>query len=119
MTVLRRLDAVLKGREPLDAEVLEFRAGFESRSPLDEIVREGAQRMLQAAIDAEVGNFIAQHSDRWDDQDRRLVVRNGRLPSREILSGAGPLEVSRPRVRDKSPDAERASSSRRTCCHDI
>lgn len=92
--------------EPLDAEVLEFRAGFESRSPLDEIVREGAQRMLQAAIDAEVDDFIAQHSDRRDEADRRLVVRNGRLPSREILSGAGRLDVSQPRVRDKSSDVE-------------
>ena len=50
--------------EPLDAEVLQFRAGFESRSPLDEIVREGARRMLQAAIDVEVDDFIASHSDR-------------------------------------------------------
>ena len=41
--------------ERLDAEVLQFRAGFESPSPLDEIVRDGARRMLQAAIDVEVG----------------------------------------------------------------
>ena len=91
-------------KEPVDSEVLEFRASFESRSPLDEIVREGARRMLQAAIDSEVADFIGQHSDRVDEYGHRLVVRNGRLPSREILSGAGPLEVSQPRVRDKSPD---------------
>lgn len=59
--------------------------------------------MLQAAIDAEVDEFIAAHADRRDEQGRRRVVRNGRLPSREILTGAGPLEVSQPRVRDKSP----------------
>jgi transposase-like protein len=92
--------------EPLDAEVLQFRAGFESRSPLDEIVREGARRMLQAAIDVEVDDFIASHSDRRDEQGRRVVVRNGHLPSREILTGAGPLPVKQPRVRDKSPDAD-------------
>jgi len=84
-----------------DSEVLEFRAGVESRSPLDEIVRQGAQRMLQAAIDAEVDEFIAQHSDRRDQQDRRLVVRNGRHPSRPILSGAVRLDVSQPRERKK------------------
>ena len=89
--------------EAVDAEVLEFRANFEACSPLDEIVREGARRMLQAAIDAEVDEFIAAHADRRDEQGRRQVVRNGRLPSREILTGAGPLEVSQPRVRDKSP----------------
>lgn len=92
--------------EPIDAEVLEFRANFEQRSPLDELVREGARRMLQTAIDAEVDDFIAGHAERRDDLGRRLVVRNGRLPSREILTGAGPLEVSQPRVRDKSPEAD-------------
>lgn len=79
--------------QDLDPEVLAFRANFESRSPLDELVREGARRMLQAAIDAEVDEFIAAHSQRCDEQGRRLVVGNGHLLSREILSGAGPLEV--------------------------
>ena len=92
--------------ETRDSEVLAFRANFESRSPLDEIVREGARRMLQAAIDAEVDDFIAVHSNRLDDQGRRLVVRNGHLPSREILTGAGPLPVQQSRVRDKSPVKE-------------
>ncbi|MCA9078568.1 MAG: IS256 family transposase [Planctomycetaceae bacterium] len=90
----------------VDAEVLAFRANFEERSPLDELVREGARRMLQAAMEAEVDVFIAQHAGRRDEQGRRQVVRNGRLPAREILTGAGPLEVSQPRVRDKSPRRE-------------
>jgi putative transposase len=92
--------------EALDSEVLAFRANFEARSPLDEIIREGARRMLQAAINAEVEEFIATHSNRVDEQGRRLVVRNGHLPAREILTGAGPLEVQQPRVRDNSPDKE-------------
>ena len=92
--------------EAVDSEVLAFRANFEARSPLDELVRTGAQRMLQAAIDAEVEDFIAQHADRRDEQGRRRVVRNGHLPSREILTGAGRLDVSQPRVRDTSPDNE-------------
>lgn len=63
--------------------------------------------MLQAAIDAEVADFIGRHSQKVDDEGRRLVVRNGHLPAREILSGAGPLRVRQPRVRDKSasPDS--------------
>lgn len=92
--------------EQMDTEVLEFRANFDTRSPIDELVREGARRMLQAAIDAEVEDFIAQHADRRDEQGRRQVVRNGQLPSRELLTGAGPLEVVQPRVRDRSPDKE-------------
>ncbi len=91
---------------PPDAEVLAFRANFEGRSPLEELIRTGAQRMLQAAINAEVDEFLARHAARVDDEGRRLVVRNGQLPSRELLSGAGPLEVRQPRVRDNSPDRE-------------
>lgn len=92
--------------QSLDPEVLAFRANFESRSPLDEIIREGARRMLQTAINAEVEDFITAHSNRTDEQGRRQVVRNGHLPAREILTGAGPLEVQQPRVRDNSSDKE-------------
>lgn len=60
--------------------------------------------MLQAALENEVEAFLEQHAGRVDDQGRRQVVRNGHLPSREIVTGAGPLEVAQPRVRDKSAD---------------
>lgn len=90
-----------------DPEVVNFRANFESRSPLDELIREGARRMLQAAIDAEVDDFLAKHSGRRDEQGRRLVVRNGSLPEREILTGAGKLPVRQPRVRDRSSGDDR------------
>lgn len=92
--------------QPVDREVLEFRAGFEAASPIDEIVRDGARRMLQTAIDLEVTEFIDQHAGRVDNQGRRQVVRNGYLPGRKVLTGAGPLEVQQPRVPDKSPDVE-------------
>jgi len=62
--------------------------------------------MLQTAIEAEVGEFLLQHSNRQDEQGRRLVVRNGYLPSRELLTGAGRLEVSQPRVRDNTSEKE-------------
>jgi hypothetical protein len=42
-------------------------------SPLDELIRQGAQRMLQAAIDAEVEEFLARHSHRRDDQGIPLL----------------------------------------------
>ena len=62
--------------------------------------------MLQAAIEQEVADFVGRHSDRRDDQGRRHVVRNGHLPPRELLTGADPLEVRQPRVRDNSPEQE-------------
>ena len=93
--------------EPVDPEVIAFRQQFDDdRSPLDQLVREGARRMLQEAIDAEVEAFIDQHRDRRDDQGRRLVIKNGSLPPREILTGAGPVEVTQGRVRDNSPDRQ-------------
>jgi transposase-like protein len=92
--------------EPIDPEVIEFREAFAARSALDEIVREGARKMLQSAIEAEVDVFLVQHADRRSEAGQRLVVRNGHLPSRELLTGAGSLEVKQPRVRDNSPSSE-------------
>lgn len=81
-----------------DSEVLSFREQFDQTSPLDELVREGARRMLQAAIDTEVEGFIARHEDRRDDSGKRLVVKNGSLPARNILTGAGSIEVKQGRA---------------------
>ena len=46
--------------QALDPEVIAFRQQFEERSPLDQLVREGAQKMLQEAINAELETFIAE-----------------------------------------------------------
>jgi len=90
----------------VDAEVLEFRSQFGQTSPLDELVRHGAQQMLQTAIEAEVDEFLAAHAERRDARGNRLVVRNGYQPAREILTGAGRLAVAQPRVRDNSREQE-------------
>jgi transposase-like protein len=90
----------------VDAEVLEFRSQFGQTSPLDELVRQGAQQMLQTAIEAEVDEFLAVHAERRDARGNRLVVRNGYQRAREILTGAGRLAVEQPRVRDNSREKE-------------
>lgn len=92
--------------QQLDPEVIAFREQFDERSPLDRLVREGARKMLQEAINAEVDGFIDENRDRVDQAGRRLVVKNGSLPAREILTGAGAIEVSQGRIRDNSPDPE-------------
>lgn len=94
---------MLEVEEP-DAEVIAFREQFGDHSPLDDLVRQGAQKMLQAALESEVDGFVERHSSRRDGKGNRLVVRNGRTPSRDILAGAGPLEVQQPRARDKSTE---------------
>jgi len=71
-------------------------------SPLDELVREGARRLLQDALELEVAEVIAQFNALRDEGGRQRVVRNGYLPQRTILTGAGPLDVRQPRVRDRA-----------------
>src|ERR1700745_2669172 len=75
-----------------------------SPSLIDEIVREGARRMLAQALQAEVDAYIAQFTAERDGNGRRLVVRNGYHQSREVLTSAGAVEVTVPRVNDKRTD---------------
>ena len=78
------------------------KAAEETRRSLDEVLREGARRMLQEAIEVEVADYVDQHqAQRAADSGQRLVVRNGRLPAREILSSLGPIRIEQPRVRDR------------------
>lgn len=72
----------------------------ECSASLDELLREGARRMLQEAIELEVAECIERHQDTRDAKGLRLVVRNGSLPEREILSGVGALRIKQPRVHD-------------------
>ncbi|PZH00307.1 IS256 family transposase [Streptomyces sp. NTH33] len=73
-------------------------------SLLDEIVREGARRMLAAALEAEVNAYIAELADERDATGRRLVVRNGYHQPRQVTTAAGMVEVKAPRVNDKRVD---------------
>ena len=59
------------------------------RSPLDSIVRNGARRMLQAALESAGDALLEEHAALVDESGRRRVVRHGYLPSREIATGSG------------------------------
>jgi transposase-like protein len=73
---------------------------------IDEIVREGARRMLAEALQAEVDAYIARFAGERDENGHRLVVRNGSHEPREVLTSAGAVEVTAPRVNDKRTDPE-------------
>src|SRR5579859_4615616 len=77
-----------------------------SASLIDEIVREGARRMLAEALQAEVDAYVAQLTGERDEDGRRLVVRNGYHEGREVLTSAGAVQVTAPRVNDKRTDPE-------------
>ena len=72
------------------------------RDELSELVREGAQRIIRQAVEAELGAFLEEHAGEHDLRGRRALVRNGYLPSREVLTGVGPVRVRVPRTRDRS-----------------
>ena len=71
---------------------------------LDQVLREGARRMLQAAIEREVADYVEAHAQELDGRGRRLVVRNGHLPPRQLQTPVGPIRVQQPRVDDRRTD---------------
>ncbi len=79
-------------------------AGGAGGSLIDEIVRDGARRMLAAALEAEVAAYIDAHAGQLDEDGRRLVVRNGHATPRQVLTSSGAVEVRAPRVNDKRVD---------------
>jgi transposase-like protein len=88
-----------------------------SLSLIDEIVRVGARRMLAEALQAEVDAYIAAFAGERDECGRRLVVRNSYHQSREVLTSAGAIEVTVPRVNDRRTDA--ATGERKRFCSAI
>lgn len=73
-------------------------------SMLDELAREGARRMLAAALEAEVAAYVDAHTDQFDENGHRLVVRNGYHVERQVATAAGAVTVRAPRVNDKRTD---------------
>jgi putative transposase len=73
---------------------------------LDEIARAGARRMLAEALEAEVEFYIEAARGERDERGHALVTRNGYAKEREILCGAGAVEVKAPRVNDRRVDED-------------
>lgn len=73
----------------------------ETKSALEEVLQEGARWMLQKAIEIEVAEYIERHTGIQQANGHRLVVRNGHLPERELVTGIGPVKVRQPRVNDR------------------
>ena len=78
----------------------------EIASTLDEICREGARRMLAAALEAEVDEYISAFVDELDEDGHRQVVRNGHARERTMTTASGRLPIRAPRVNDRRSDPE-------------
>jgi transposase-like protein len=74
--------------------------------PITDILRQGARRLLTAALEAEIHGFLQQYTEITDDKGCQRVVRNGYLPEREIQTGIGQVSIRAPRIRDRQPDAQ-------------
>jgi putative transposase len=76
---------------------------------LDELLRRGALRMLHQALEAEVDEYLLRHRDVRDARGHAQVVRNGKAPARQLVTGTGTVHVRAPRVNDRriAADGER------------
>jgi putative transposase len=79
---------------------------------LDELVREGARRMLAVALEEEVAAYVAAHAGELDEHGHRLVRRNGHARKRVLITGAGQVPVTAPRVDDRRIDPATGTKAR-------
>ena len=84
----------------------------EGRVTLDGLAREGARRMIAAALEAEVDEYVWSFTEEVGEDGKRLVVRNGRARERRVTVGSGTVPVRAPRVNDKRVDEETGERKR-------
>lgn len=94
-------------KRPNDFPVSERSERAFGKDLLTEVLRKGARELLAQAVEQEVQEWLSERSGLRDEHDRKLVVRNGHLPERTILTGIGPVAVRQPRVRDRRSAEER------------
>ena len=85
----------------IGATLIPMDSGAGIRDALTDMLREGARTMLQAAIEAEVADYVNLHATALDSDGRRLVVRNGHHPTRAIQTGIGNIPITKPKVNDR------------------
>ena len=97
-----------------DPMIIAFRQPGSIIDPLTEIARDGARRMLMAALKAEADSFVAQFSEGRLADGRQRVVRHGAGPERVIQTGIGPIEIRRQKVRDRATNVPAGAKIRFT-----
>jgi putative transposase len=86
--------------------VVPFRQEDEIDDPLTEILRTGARRLITRAVEIEFGTFLASNADLALPDGRQRVVRHGHDPVRTVQTGIGPVDVQKPKARDRgAPEA--------------
>ena len=87
--------------KPQDRLALSDLQGQEPGGVLEELGPQGSAADAAQAMEAEVAEFVENHSGATDEEGRHSVVRNGYLPERKLVTGIGPLKIRQPRVDDR------------------
>src|SRR5690349_11042311 len=87
-----------------DSTVVRLRQPDEIDDPLTAVLRAGARRLLEQAIEAEVETFLSGLKEVKLADGRDRVVRHGHGPERDIQTGMAPVAVRRAKVRDRGAE---------------
>jgi putative transposase len=74
---------------------------------LTEVIRAGARKLIEQAIEAEMAALLAAFSGQKLEDGQARLVRHGTLPECEVLTGIGPVPVTVPRLRDRKPGTDK------------
>ncbi len=80
-------------------------------NPLQDILREGARKLLAQAVEAEITNLLENNRSLTTENGKQAIVRNGYLPERTIQTGLGDIAVKIPKVRDRTGSGLKFNSS--------
>jgi putative transposase len=78
----------------------------DNRVTLDDLAREGARRMIAAALKAEADEYVERFVEERGEDGKRLVVRNGQARERGVTVGSGTVKIRAPRVNDRRIDEQ-------------
>jgi len=84
------------------SNVIELAGRAADADPLTEMLRVGARRLIEQAVETELQELLMAHEGRRLADGRAGVVRNGHLTERDIQTGLGPATVRIPKVRAKT-----------------
>src|SRR3954463_2486696 len=79
---------------------------------LDDLAREGARRLIAAALKAEADEYVQRFADDRGEDGKRLVVRNGRARERRVTGGSGTGALRGPRGDGKRIDEQSGERQR-------
>lgn len=79
--------------------------------PLTDLLRNGARELIATAVNAELEELLATYADRRTEDGRSAVVRNGFQPTRQVVTGVGPVDIRVPKVRSRTDEPVRFHSA--------